>query len=85
MTPDDAVDVGGAGVERLMPLLPDATRAARTRERCHAQLRKRRQRAVSRSQMAAYAWGVVGPAVVGGVCVLYASALFATAVRLTFR
>jgi hypothetical protein len=84
MTADEGVDVGREGLQRLLTLLPDASRAERTRARCHAQLRRRRQRAASRTALAAYAWRVVGPALVGGVCILYAAALLTTTLRLEF-
>jgi hypothetical protein len=90
----DGVDADG--LQRLLTLSPDATRAERTRARCHRELGRRRRRAVSRAALAGstfalratvdkYAWRVVGPAVVGGVCVLYAAALLATVLRLEFR
>jgi hypothetical protein len=93
MTPDETVEPSGDGLRQLLALSPDAGRIERTRGRCHAQLRKRRQRAVSRAAMAGstlawraavdkYAWRVVAPAVVGGVCVLYAAALLVTTLRL---
>jgi hypothetical protein len=93
MTCHDEVDAGGDGVRRLLTLSPDPGRTERTRARCHAQLRRRQRRAAStaaiggsllalRTTVGLYAWRVVGPAVVGGVCVLYAAALLATTLRL---
>lgn len=82
MSSDEAVDTGLDGLRRLLTLFPDASRTERTRRRCHAQLRRRRRQAPSRTSIVGYAWHVVGPAVVGGVCVLYAAALLATTLRL---
>jgi hypothetical protein len=93
MTPNDAMDASDDGVQRLLTLVPDASRAERTRRRCHAELARRRRRAASTAAIAGssfalramvdkYAWRVVAPAVVGGVCVLYAAALLATTLRL---
>jgi hypothetical protein len=69
-------------LQQLLTLTPDASRVQRTRGLCHAELRRRGRRAASRAAIAVYAWRVVGPAVVGGVCVLYAVALLATTIRL---
>jgi hypothetical protein len=104
MTSNDSMDAlrlrsgpaGGDGLEQLLALLPDESRAERTRGRCHAELhlraaryggqvRRRQRRAASRTAIAGYAWRVVGPVVVGGVCVLYAAALLATTLRLALR
>jgi hypothetical protein len=90
------MEAGGDGLQRLLTLVPDASRVERTRGRCHTQLRRRRQRAASGAAIAGstfalratvdrYAWRVVGPAIVGGVCVLYAAALLATTLRLDLR
>jgi hypothetical protein len=84
MTSGDGMDLVRGG-RQLLTLLPDKSRAARTRGRCHAELERRRRRAASRTTVAVYAWRVVGPVVVGGVCVLYATALLATTLRLALR
>jgi hypothetical protein len=78
----DAADACADGVQRLVTLAPDAGRAERTRARCQADLRRRRRRAAAATEAADCAWRVVGFALVGGACVLYAAALVATTVRL---
>ena len=82
MTARQSADSRRDGLQQLLTLTPDAGRAHRTRGLCHEELRRRRRRAASRTAVAVYAWRVVGPAVVGGVCVLYAVALLATTIRL---
>jgi hypothetical protein len=68
----------------LQPLSPEPIRAARVRARCHAQLQRSH-----RSRPAAPPSGlgrrVVGPAMVGCICVLYIADLISIAVRSVFN
>jgi hypothetical protein len=67
---------------RLRPLVPDPSHAERVRARCHAQLGQKRRRWERSARLAESARGVLAPAVLGGVCVLYVAALVGTAFRL---
>ena len=64
MTADDAPDPVLLGINRLTVLTPDERRAALVRERCRARMRHapKRKRAL-------------GPALFGGLCVVYLTAL----------
>jgi len=69
-------------LEGLVALTPDPARAERVRARCHAAL-ARGQRRVARSTPAAgSAVRGLGPALVGGLCVIYFLALVGNALRL---
>jgi hypothetical protein len=60
-------------LNRLTPLTPDADRSERVRVRCRVQLERNGRRRAAR---------VLAPAVVGGVCLLYAAAFVITTLRL---
>jgi hypothetical protein len=60
-------------LQRLVPLTPDAGRREHLRARCRAQLERRMR--PKRNRM-------IGPAVVGGLFVLYTAALVLNTLRL---
>ena len=74
MIVDDASDPVVRGLGRLAVLTPDERRAARLRERCRAQMRRRPTPKP-----------VLGPALFTGLCVLYLSALALDVLRLRGR
>ncbi len=82
MTSDDDQDAGVDGLDRLMTLAPDQDRAERVRAKCRTQLVRNRRRAARTAEIARFAWGGLGPAVVGAVCVFYTAVLMATTIRL---
>jgi hypothetical protein len=82
MTSHDAQDAGVDGLDRLMTLAPDPDRAERVRAKCCTQLVRNRRRAARTAEIAGFAWGVLGPAFVGVVCVFYTVGLMATTIRL---
>jgi len=79
MTPCDLRD---ASLRRLPPLAPDPDRAERVRVRCRTQLGRNRRRTARSAVMTGFVWHVLGPAIVGGVCALYAAALVVTTLSL---
>ena len=82
MTSYDDQDAGVDGLDRLMTLAPDPDRAERVRAKCRTQLVRNRRRAARTAEIAGFAWGGLGPAVVGAVCVFYTAVLMATTIRL---
>ena len=74
MIVDDASDPVLRDIGRLAVLTPDGHRAARLRERCRAQLRRRPEPRRA-----------LGPVVFTGLCVLYLSALALDVLRLRGR
>jgi hypothetical protein len=83
MTSDDSNESTLAYLSRLPILTADPTRAERTRRRCRALLGRERQRKPLLSRIETARPGV-GPVIVGVVCVfcvMYVSALVATAFR----
>ena len=76
MIVDDASDPVVRGLGRLAVLTPDERRAARLRERCRAQMRRRPTPKPK---------PVLGPALFTGLCVLYLSALALDVLRLRGR
>ena len=82
MTCDDARDAGADSSYRFTVLAPDPDRAERVRMRCRAQLVRSRRRAARAAVISGFAWRVLAPVVVGAVCVLYATVLVATTLRL---
>ena len=81
MTSDDSHNASADSLERLLRLAPDRDRAERVRVRCRTQL-EHRQRQTTRRALTGFAWRVLAPSVVGGVCVVYIVALVATTLRL---
>jgi hypothetical protein len=73
---------GCADSLRLTALAPDPDRAERVRVRCRAQLVRRARRVERTAAIGGFAWHVVAPIVVGGVCVLYAALFVATTLHL---
>ena len=69
-------------LERLSPLAPDPARAHRVRARCRAHLARIQRRSDRTARIAEFAQRVVAPAMLGGVCVLYAVALVVLTLRL---
>jgi len=67
-------------IEKLRTLTPDAARAERLRARCHEQLARQRHAA----QEPPIQWGLEGT-IVGGVCVVYLSAVMLTALQVLER
>ena len=82
MTSRDSHEANADGLERLMALAPDPDRAERVRVRCRTQLGRSQRRAARTAVITGFAWHVLAPVVVGGVCVLYLALLVATTVRL---
>ena len=82
MTSDDSHDASAESLKGLMPLAPDPDRAERVRVRCRRQLERSRRRAARTAVITGFAWQVLAPVVVGGVCVLYVVLLVATTLRL---
>ena len=67
---------------RLTALTPDASRADRVRRRCRAELARRAHRARHVRARPAPMSGMLVPALLGLLAVLYAAALFSTTLRL---
>jgi hypothetical protein len=72
------------GLRSLRPLSPEPIRAARVRARCHAQL-QRSHRLRPAVPPAGSGRRVVGPAIVGCICVLYITGLISIALRGVFN
>ena len=82
MTGNEELNALLPGLDRLMPLTPDAARAARVRAACHARLMRSRRRAQERTAVSQFGRRVVAPAVVLGVCGLYLASMVGFALRL---
>ena len=81
MTSWDAHDAGTDGSVRLTTLAPDPGRAERLREKCRARLARNRQREARAAVLTGFTWRLLGPGVVGALCVFYAAMLIATTLR----
>jgi hypothetical protein len=82
VTPYHSHDTSAEILQALMPLAPDPERAECVRARCRMQLERSRRRAARAEVIAGFAWHVLAPVVVGGVCVLYTALLVVTTFRL---
>lgn len=82
MTSPNAHDASADRLQRLMTLAPDPDRAERVRARCRAQLGRSRRRGARTAVGTGFAGRVIGPVIVGAMCVLYAALLVATTLRL---
>jgi hypothetical protein len=69
-------------IETLPILTPDAGRSKRTRARCHERLARRRARAERSAKRASVRYLAVERALVGGLCMMYLSAVALTAIRI---
>jgi hypothetical protein len=67
----------------LQPLSPEPIRAERVRARCHAQL-QRTHRSPPATPPTRSGQRLVGPAIVGCICVVYIADLIAIALRSVF-
>ena len=65
-------------IENLPRLAPDSVRADRLRARCHDRLARQRHRQQPAPPKQARKWE---PAIVGGLCLIYFSAVVLTAVQ----
>ena len=65
-------------IENLPRLAPDAARADRLRARCHDRLARQRHRQQPAPSKQARRWE---PAIVGGLCLVYVSAVVITALQ----
>ena len=81
MTFGDANDPMLRALERLPAASPDEARAARVRVRCHAVLERVRQRR-ERPTRGSTALQIVEAALVGGLCLLYLTAVLHEVARL---
>ena len=65
----------------LAPLTPDPERARRLRERCRTALARTHQRPDRGRRAVDVTQGIIAPAVLGALCVLYTMVLFVLALR----
>jgi hypothetical protein len=82
MKPYGAHDAIEDSLHRLTALAPDPDRAERVRASCHAQLGRSRRSVARTALITGLAARVLGPAIVGVLCVLYVAVLVATTLRL---
>jgi hypothetical protein len=82
MIPDEARDPILFGLGRLGTLTPNPTRSERVRARCHSMLKLRHQRAARGARRLDVARRVIEPALVGGFCLIYLSAMVYDVLRL---
>jgi hypothetical protein len=82
MTSPDAHEASADRLQRLMTLAPDPDRAERVRARCRGQLGRSRRRGARTAVITRVTGRVIGPVIVGAICVLYAALLVATTLRL---
>ena len=69
-------------LSQLPSMAPDAARSERVRARCHSQLASR----ITRERRRRLIWKqVVGPALVGGFCVVYFALMLVSAFGSTWR
>jgi len=81
MTSDDANGPMLRILARLPAAAPDALRSERVRARCHAVLARRQPREARSGNGVGLARRVIEPALVGGFCLCYVSAVILDALR----
>lgn len=82
MTPHSSHDALAETLRRLAVLSPDTNRAERVRAECRTRFERSRRRERHFAVTRGFVWSVLGPAVLGGFCVFYTTALIATTLRL---
>jgi hypothetical protein len=73
---------GSVDSVRLTALAPDPARGERVRLRCRTLLIRRTRRVERTAAIGGFAWRVVAPIVVAGVCLVYAALFVATTLHL---
>ena len=82
MTPHNSDDAITENLKQLAVLSPDPNRTEHARARCHTRFDRSRRRERRFAVIGGFAWGVLGPAVLGAFSIFYTAALIDTTLRL---